>query len=66
MINDNIVDISISMGTGLSIHQYYCISDDEFSPEYSYVLATSDELIAYLDVDNEDSFENRKVLTPRR
>ena len=54
MMTDNIVSISIGMGTGISLKTYYNVETDTFSEEYSYVVTTSDELIVYLDGDLED------------
>lgn len=62
MLTDNIVDISIGMGTGLTIHKYYNIEKDLFSQDFSYVLATLNELVAYIDIPKEKPFENRKIV----
>ncbi len=62
MINDDIIDIGIGMGTGITIHKYYSISENIFSQEFFYVLSNSDKLIAYIDVPKEKSLENRKVI----
>lgn len=61
MINDDIVDIAIGMGTGLSVHKYYKVSQDIFSQEYSYVVANQDDLVAYIDISKENPLENRRV-----
>lgn len=62
MVNDDIIDIAIGMGTGITIHKYYSAGEDIFSPEFTYVLSNSDKLIAYIDVSNEKPLENRKVI----
>jgi len=62
MLNDDIVDISIGMGTGLATHKYYSISKNLFSQEFLYALSNSNELIAYIDVPENHSFESRKVI----
>lgn len=62
MLNDNIVDIEVDMGTGLTIHKYYSVEKNVFSQKFTYVLTNSDELIAYIDVPKEKPFENRKVV----
>ena len=49
MLGDNIVDICISMGTGISIHKYYDVENNRFSEEYSYVAASSGNLVAYIE-----------------
>ena len=51
MLGDNIVDICIGMGTGISIHKYYDVENNRFSEEYTYVAATSGNLVAYIDGD---------------
>lgn len=62
MINDDIIDIEIGMGTGIIIHKYYSIGDNIFSQEFPYVLSNLDKLIAYIDVPKEKPLENRKVI----
>lgn len=62
MINNDIVDIGIGMGTGLTTHKYYNIKQNQFSEEFLYVLSNSNELIAYIDAPEHKSFENRKVI----
>lgn len=62
MLNADIVDISIVMGTGLTIHRYYSVEKNLFSEEFLYVLSNLNELVAYIDVPNEQPFENRKVV----
>ena len=52
MLGENIVDICIGMGTGLSIHKYYDVKNNRFSEEYSYVAAASGNLVAYIDGDS--------------
>ena len=62
MINDDIIDIKIGMGTGITIHKYYSVGENIFSQQFSYVLSNSDQLIAYIDVPKEKPLENRKVI----
>lgn len=62
MINSDIVDICIGMGTGLAIHRYYSIERNLFSEDFSYVLANFNDLIAYICIPKEHPFENRKVV----
>ena len=62
MLNDDIVDIEIGLGTGLSKHTYYSVSKDVFSQEFTYVLASFHEMISYIDVSFEKPFENRRVI----
>ena len=59
MLGDNIVDICIGMGTGLSIHKYYDVQNNRFSEEYTYVAAFSGNLVAYIDG---DSLYNRTLV----
>lgn len=62
MINDDIIDIEIGMGTGITIHKYYGVDENIFSQEFTYVLSNQDKLIAYIDVPKEKPFENRKII----
>lgn len=62
MLNDNIVDIGIGMGTGVTIHKYYGVKQNLFSQDFSYVLSNKNELVAYIDVSKETHIENRKVI----
>lgn len=62
MISDDIIDIKVGMGSGIAIHKYYSICENVFSQEFSYVLSSSDKLIAYIHVPKERPFENRKVI----
>ena len=62
MLGDNIVDICIGMGTGISIHKYYDVQSNRFSEEYTYVAATSGNLVAYIDTSMEDPMTNRVLV----
>jgi len=62
MLGDNIVDICIGMGTGISIHKYYDVQNNRFSEEYSYVAAASGNLVAYIDTSMEDPMINRVLV----
>ena len=62
MLDMNIVDISVGMGTGLAKHKYYSVDKNLFSEEFLYVLSNSNELVAYIDVPKEQPFENRKLV----
>ena len=62
MLGDNIVDIRIGMGTGISIHKYYDVQSNRFSEEYTYVAATSGNLVAYIDTSMEDPMTNRVLV----
>lgn len=59
LLNNNVVDVSIDKGTGLTEHHYYSVDRDTFSKKYLYVIAYSNEKIAYIDVPNDNAFENR-------
>ena len=59
---DNIVDICISMGTGINIHKYYDVQNNRFSEEYSYVAASSGNLVAYIDTLMEEPMTNRVLV----
>ena len=62
MLGDNIVDICIGMGTGISIHKYYDVQNNRFSEEYSYVAAASGNLVAYIDTSMKDPMINRVLV----
>lgn len=62
MLNDDIVDIEIGMGTGIIEHKYYGVEEGVFSQVFTYVLCNSDRLVAYIDVPTENPFEDRKVI----
>lgn len=59
MIEDNIIDISISFGSGVCQHQYYDIDKNILSDVFFDVFATSGELIVHMDVSKENAMENR-------
>ena len=61
MINDDIVDIEIGIGTGITTHRYD-VGEDIFSQKFQYVLSNFDKLVAYIDVPKEKPLENRKVI----
>ena len=62
MIGDDIIDIGIGMGTGITIHKYYNANENIFSQDFTNVLSDSDKLIAYIDVSKENPLKNRKVI----
>lgn len=62
MLNDNIVDIRIGMGTGNAVHKYYNAERGVFSDNFSYVLSNLNELVAYIYVPEKNAFDNRKVV----
>lgn len=62
MLGDNIVDICIGMGSGISIHKYYDVQNNRFSEEYTYVAAASGNLVAYIDTSMEDPMTNRVLV----
>ncbi|MBQ8331420.1 MAG: hypothetical protein IJX94_02835 [Clostridia bacterium] len=62
MLGDNIVDICIGMGSGISIHKYYDVQSNRFSEEYTYVAATSGNLVAYIDTSMEYPMTNRVLV----
>ncbi len=43
-----VVDIEIGMGTGISTHRYYHVLHNFFSEEYTYVIAATENLVAYM------------------
>lgn len=62
MIDENIVDISKGMGSGISIHKYYSVNEDEFSEDFSYVICSSKNMIAYINVTKENSLQDRTIV----
>lgn len=62
MLSDDIVDIGIDMGTGITVHKYYDVEKNVFSQDFSYVISISDRLVAYIDAAEERPLENRKVI----
>ena len=43
-----VVDIEIGMGSGISTHRYYHALHNSFSEEYTYVIAATERLVAYM------------------
>jgi len=62
IIGDDIIDISISFGSGVSQHQYYGIEKNTLSDTFEDVFATSGELIVYMNVPKENSMKNRTLV----
>ena len=56
---DDIIDISISFGSGVCQHQYYDIDKNILSERFFDVFATSGELIVHMNVSKENAMENR-------
>lgn len=49
MIDQWVIEIRIGMGTGTSVSKYYDVESDRFSEEFLCVVATSGNLLAYVD-----------------
>lgn len=62
MLNSSIVDISVGMGTGITQHTYYNAEQDIFSDDFTYVLCSKDNMIAYVGISMEDSSNNRTLI----
>jgi len=62
MLNNHIVLIKTGLGTGISNYKYYDASKGVFSQDYTYVLANTNDLVAYMEVPKENPMENRKVV----
>ena len=58
LLNDNVVDVHINLGSGLSEHSYYSVERDAFSKKYLYVSAYNNEKVAYLN----GSFQDRRLI----
>lgn len=61
MLNESILDISIGKGTGITQHTYYDAEQNIFSTEFSYVICTDGELIAYIGL-SEDGADNKSLI----
>lgn len=59
---DEILDIQLNFGTGLASHQYYSIKQDSFSRMFWYVVAHSNDLVAYIYVSKEDVMNGRCLI----
>lgn len=62
MLENEIIDIHIGMGTGIVQHRYYSIQLNQFSEIYQYVIAVSYDTIAYIDVPRESPMDGRHVI----
>ncbi len=62
MLNEDVVDICIGMGTGISVHKYYDVQSNRFSKEYNDVVATSNNLVAYIDTSMDEPWFNRRLV----
>ena len=60
--SDDIIDICIGYGTGVSKHIYYDISKNQTAGPFFYVLAMSGKRIVYLDVPETDPFTSRRLI----
>lgn len=60
MASDDIIDMSTGKGTGITLHTYYSVSRGCLSEEFQEVIATSDELIAYVSYTGH-ALEGRKI-----
>lgn len=61
MLNETILDISIGKGTGIIQHTYYDAERNAFSDEFSYVICTDGELVAYIGL-SEDGADNKSLI----
>lgn len=62
MLDENTVDINKGMGTGLAVHKYYSVTENEFSQEFSYVICSLKNMIAYISVPKENSLQDRTIV----
>lgn len=62
LLNENIVDISTGMGTGITEHKYYSVEQNVISEVFSYVIAANNELVAYINVPEEQPLKKRRVV----
>lgn len=62
MISNNIIDVSIGKGSGITVHKFFDIKNKLISDDYLYVLANRDNLVAYIGIQKENPFENRKII----
>lgn len=61
MLNESVLDISIGKGTGITQHTYYDTEQNVFSDEFSYVICTDGELVAYIGL-SEDGADNKSLI----
>lgn len=62
-IGNDIIDISVGVGTGIIYHGYYSISRNLISEAYDYVIASSDKFVAYIALGEGDVLlKNRMVV----
>lgn len=61
MLNESVLDISIGKGTGITQHTYYDAELNVFSDEFSYVICTDGELVAYIGL-SEDKVNNKTLI----
>lgn len=61
MLNESVLDISIGKGTGITQHTYYDAERNVFSGEFSYVICTDGELVAYIGL-SEDKVNNKTLI----
>lgn len=61
MLNESVLDISIGKGTGITQHTYYDAERNVFSDEFSYVICTDGELVAYIGL-SEDKVNNKTLI----
>ena len=62
MLGTDVVDIGIGIGTGIMQHQYYNTKQNRFSKIFLSVLASTENLIAYLEIPESDALKDRKVI----
>lgn len=62
MLDENTVDINKGMGTGLAVHKYYSVTENEFSQDFSYVICSAKNMIAYISVPKENSLQDRTIV----
>lgn len=62
MFDENTVDINKDMGTGLAVHKYYSVTENKFSHEFFYVICSSKNMIAYINVPKENSLQDRTIV----
>ncbi len=60
-VDDDVIEIKVGKGTGVSIRKYYSLKRDMLSEEYTYVFAIAGEMAAYVYAPNENAMTDRKI-----
>lgn len=62
LLEDNILGVQVKKGTGVYVHRYYDLSENLVSKEYQYVIAYCNGNVAYIEVPQEHSLQERRLV----